>query len=89
MSEVYWRDSQRSARFFMFDAKASFAIIVFLFHMRLWTLIFALVVMLVFWALERKGLNFITSLRVLRMFLIGKNRPRASRLEKITMKDFG
>lgn len=89
MGDIYWRDSQRSARFFIFDAKASFAIILFLFHARLWTFLFALAVMIFFWLLERKGLNFTTALRVGRSFLIGKYRPKQSKIEKTKMKDFG
>jgi intracellular multiplication protein IcmT len=88
MSEIYWRDSQRPVRFFIFDAKASFPIILFLFHARLWTLTFAFLVMVFFWILERKGLNFTTALRVARSFIIGNFRPRTSKLEKIRMKDF-
>ena len=89
MPEVYWRDSQRSARFFMFDAKASFPIILFIFHARLFTFLFAVIVMLVFWFLERKGLDFTTAMRSFRRFLIGNNRPRAANLSKHKMKDYG
>jgi len=87
--DIYWRDSQRSTRFFFFDAKASFPVVLFLFHMRLWTLIFAFIVMLLFWGLERKGLNFTTAMRTIRGLVIGKYRPKSYKLEKHTMKDYG
>ena len=89
MPEIYWRDSQRPTRFFMFDAKASFAVVLWLFHARMWTFITALLIMLGFWVLERKGLNFTTALRTFRSFLIGQNRPRHNKLEKVSMKDYG
>ncbi|MCV6599417.1 MAG: IcmT/TraK family protein [Alphaproteobacteria bacterium] len=89
MPELYWRDSQRTPRFFMFDAKASFGIIMFIFHARLWTFITAILIMIGFWLLERKGLNFTTALRVFRVFLIGNNRPKSSDLDKVSMKDYG
>ena len=89
MPEIYWRDSQRSTRFFIFDARAVFPIVLFLFHAKLWTFTFAIAVMIFFWLLERKGLNFTTALRVMRTFLIGQNRPRAPKLEKVEYKDYG
>lgn len=89
MPEIYWRDSQRSTRFFMVDAKAVFPIVLFLFHARLWTFLTAISVMLIFWALERKGLNFTTALRTFRAFLIGQYRPRKSKLDKIEYRDYG
>lgn len=39
----HWRDSARSARFFMVDARAAFPIFLFLMHIRVWTGILVLV----------------------------------------------
>lgn len=89
MSDIYWRDSQRSVRFFIFDSKASFPVVLFIFHARLWTFLIVIAVMLLFWALERKGLDFTTALRTMRSFIIGNYRPRASRLDKVEFKDYG
>jgi intracellular multiplication protein IcmT len=89
MAEIYWRDSQRTTRFFIFDAKAVFAVALWIFHARMWTFLLAILIMIIFWMLERKGLNFTTALRTFRSFIIGQDRPRAAKLEKTTMKDYG
>jgi len=89
MADIYWRDSQRPPRFFMFDARAVFPVVIFLFHARLWTFSLAIIIMILFWILERKGLNFTTALRSFRSFLVGSNRPRRSKLEKVEFRDFG
>jgi intracellular multiplication protein IcmT len=36
-STAHWRDSARSARFLMVDARAAFPIFLFLMHIRIWT----------------------------------------------------
>jgi hypothetical protein len=89
MADVYWRDTQRPLRFFIFDAKAALAILLFLFHAKLWTFITSIVLMFLFWGMERKGLTFTTALRKVRGFIIGKKRPRLAKLEKVKFKDYG
>ena len=61
--DIHWRNTQRQVRFFMLDARAFLAILLFLVHARLWTFILAIVVMLIFWIFERRGLTFESSLR--------------------------
>jgi len=73
--DVHWRNSQKPARFFMIDARAFAAILLFLVHARLWTFILALVVMAVLWLLERRGLTFEAALRAFRAWMLGRNRP--------------
>jgi len=89
MPNIYWRDTQRPLRFFIFDARAAFAILLFLFHAKLWTFITSIVLMFLFWLMERKGLNFTTAFRKIRGFIIGRKRPRLAKLEKIRFKDYG
>jgi intracellular multiplication protein IcmT len=41
MADNHWRNTQKHPKFFMLDARASIGVILFLMHMRLWTLIVA------------------------------------------------
>ena len=72
---INWRNTQKSARFFTLDARAAGALLVFLVHARLWTFILAVLVMLMFWLLERRGLTFEASLRTFRCWILGRKRP--------------
>jgi intracellular multiplication protein IcmT len=71
----HWRNTQKTVRFFIFDARAGFFVVLVLVHARLWTLCLAILVMLIFWALERKSLTFPAALRAMRVWLIGSRRP--------------
>lgn len=77
--DVQWRNTQKPARFFVLDARCFIALILFLVHARLWTLIVAAVVMVLFWMLEQRGLTFEASLRAMRSWLLGTKRPANSR----------
>lgn len=69
--QAHWRDSARSVRFFIWDGKSVFPIIIFLMHMRIWTLVVALVTMMFFTILNRYGFSPIVFLRFLRSFIAG------------------
>lgn len=71
----HWRNTMKPVRFFQFDARAGFFVVLVLVHARLWTLIVLILVLLVFYLLERKGLSFVAALRALRRWLIGPRRP--------------
>ncbi|MBV8548096.1 MAG: IcmT/TraK family protein [Alphaproteobacteria bacterium] len=87
--DIHWRNSQKPIRFFMLDARSFLSVVLFLFHARLWTLVLALIVMLVFWVMEQRGLTFESSLRAIRCWLLGRNRPANSRLAVRRWTDFG
>ncbi len=70
-TDAHWRDSARSARLWIIDARAAFPIFIFLVHIRVWTFVVALVVMAFFGALERYGFTLIVFLRWLRTVLAG------------------
>jgi len=70
-SEAHWRDSARSARFFFVDAKASFPMLIFLVHIKLWTFILATTVMIFFTVLNHFGFSTEVFLRWLRSFFAG------------------
>ncbi|MDP3705619.1 MAG: IcmT/TraK family protein [Legionellaceae bacterium] len=68
---AHWRDSARSARFFMVDARAAFPIFLFLMHIRVWTGVLVLVSAVFFGILEHYGFTLPVFLRWLRLFLAG------------------
>lgn len=71
----HWRNTQKTVRFFQFDARAGLFVGLLLVHFRMWTLILLVTMLFVFYALERKGLSFPAALRSLRVWLIGPKRP--------------
>ncbi|MBI3441638.1 MAG: type IV secretion protein IcmT [Proteobacteria bacterium] len=71
----HWRNSMKPVRFFRFDARAGFFLVVLLIHARLWTLGLAVLVFLLFWILERNGLSFSAAIRTVRRWFIGAHRP--------------
>lgn len=68
---AHWRDSARSPRFFLVDARAAFPIFIFLMHIRVWTGVLVLVSAVFFGILERYGFTVPVFLRWLRSFLAG------------------
>lgn len=68
---AHWRDSARSARFFMVDARAAFPIFIFLMHIRVWTGLLVLVSAVFFGIVEHYGFTVPVFLRWLRSTLAG------------------
>jgi intracellular multiplication protein IcmT len=71
----HWRNTMKPVRFFMFDGRAGFFLILFIVHARKSTLFMLAVVFGYFWILERKGLSFSAALRATRVWIVGKERP--------------
>lgn len=68
---AHWRDSARSARFFMVDARAAFPIFLFLMHIRIWTGLLVVFSAIFFGILEHYGFTVPVFLRWLRLFFAG------------------
>lgn len=68
----HWRDSARSARFFIVDARAAFPVFLFLMHIRVWTGLLVLVSSIVFVVVEHYGFTVPVFLRWIRTFLAGR-----------------
>jgi intracellular multiplication protein IcmT len=68
---AHWRDSARNVRFFIVDFRALFPMLLFLFHIRLWTFIIAVVATLFFGALEHYGFTMAVFVRWLRSYIAG------------------
>ena len=71
---AHWRDSSRQVKFFFIDSKAAFPFVVFLLHMRMWTFILAVLMMLFFGVLARFGFTPPVFARWLRLLIAGKRK---------------
>lgn len=71
MADAHWRDSARSARFFVVDYRAAFPLVLFLLHIRLWSFIVAIAATFFFTLLERYGFTVTVFLRWARTILAG------------------
>ncbi len=71
---AHWRDSARRPKFFIIDAYATFPLLVFLLHIRLWTFILCFLTILFFAILERFGFTLPVFKRFFRSFLAGPTR---------------
>ena len=72
---AHWRDTYKPARFFFVDANAGVVLLLCLLHIKVWTFCTAFAVLLLFWWLERLGLNFMSAMRALRTWFVGDLRP--------------
>ena len=72
---AHWRDSFRPVRFFAFDGRCSIVVPILVFHIRVYTLVFCIILLFIFRFLEKKGLTFPAALRSLRCWIIGRTRP--------------
>jgi intracellular multiplication protein IcmT len=68
---AHWRDSARSPRFFIVDARAVFPIFLFLMHIRIWTAVLVLVSAVFFGIIEHYGFTIPVFLRWLRVKMAG------------------
>lgn len=68
---AHWRDSARSVRLFFLDFRACFPVLLLIFHIRLWTLILAVVVTIFFSLLDRWGFSLVVFGRWLRSYIAG------------------
>ncbi len=74
MTGAAWRDSARRPRFFVVDAYAALPMVLFFVHIRWWTFITAILVMIFFGILERFNFTVPIFLRWLRSTLAGRVR---------------
>lgn len=70
-ADTHWRDSARSIKFFIWDGRAAFPVVIFFLHMTLWTLGLTVFLITFFSILNRYGFTPIIFLRWFRSFLAG------------------
>lgn len=68
---AHWRESSRTARFFMVDARAAFPVFLFIMHIRVWTGMLALFSLVFFGFIEHYGFTVPVFLRWVRSTLAG------------------
>lgn len=85
----HWRNSMKAVRFFGLDARVALFFMLFIIHMRPWTLITFFVMSILFWILERKGLGFDAAMRSFRTWIIGANRPGLLWFRRRKLIDYG
>jgi len=73
-TEAHWRDSARPVKFFIWDGKAAFPMLLFLMHIKLWTFIVAVCAMMFFTILNRYGFTPFVFLRWLRSSIAGRRK---------------
>lgn len=71
VTTTHWRDSARSAKIWIFDARAAFPFLLFLLHIKWWTFFTAVGATLFFSALDYYGFTVPIFLRLVRSFLAG------------------
>ncbi len=85
----HWRDTMRPARFFNMDARAALPFCILLVYFRPITIAFAIITVLIFRFLEKRGLTFSAAMRALRVWIIGVNRPGYVSLHRRKLDDYG
>lgn len=85
----HWRNTARPVRFFNIDYRAGIFVFMFMMHIRLWTFLVLIGVIVGLLILERRGLSFNLALRRMRLWFIGKSRPALARFHDRKFYDNG
>ena len=88
MNHFHWRDTYRYPKFFTFDARSTIPLLIMLLHLSWWTLGLSVGVMIFFFLLDRRGLDFASALRAMRRIVAGKHRPPLDPHKKPVAVDF-
>ena len=75
---THWRDSARTPKFFMIDARSSLFILLFLIHPRLWSGILALSVLVILSILDYFKLPLPVTFRLIRAMISGSDKLRGN-----------
>ena len=87
--DLHWRNTQKTPRFFMLDARSVSAILACMVYLRVWTLVLAVMTMAMFYVFERMGLSFASAIRAVRCYILGRDRPANHRRSIRRYVDFG
>ena len=72
--DAHWRDAARSSRLFFFNSSAAFPLLIFLFHIRMWTFVVTIATMLFLTLIARYGFSITVFFRFLKSFLAGRRK---------------
>ncbi|WCB48142.1 IcmT/TraK family protein (plasmid) [Nitratidesulfovibrio vulgaris] len=79
MSSIIWRDTAIYPRFWLFDARCLFPVLLWLCHARSWTFYIAISGVAIFALLEWYGISPAVGMRVARLWITGRVRPVSDR----------
>lgn len=86
---IFWRETHKQVRLFVFDGRLSIVFLLMLMHIKWWTFILALSVTSVMYFFETKGISADSIFRALRAFFSGRRRTaRGVENERLPV-DFG
>jgi hypothetical protein len=85
----FWRETMRPARVLVFDARLMIFVLLFMLHLRLWTLFALILAAVAFYSIERRGLSFQAVGRLLRSYLAGPDRPARRSARRRPLIDYG
>lgn len=88
-SPLYWRETHKQPRFLVFDGRVVLPILLSILHMRLWTVILAVVILGVLFFFDRKGISTDSILRYLRATFVGKRRTARGVDAERSFVDYG
>ncbi|PIZ04172.1 MAG: phosphoesterase [Gammaproteobacteria bacterium CG_4_10_14_0_8_um_filter_38_16] len=71
---AHWRDSARPIKFFMWDGRAAFPVVIFLMHIAWWTFVLTVVLIIFFSILNRYGFTPTVFGRWLRTLVAGNRK---------------
>ena len=86
---MHWRETMRPARFLIFDARAAWALLLFIVHIEWWTLFIAITVMSTLLLFERKGLTVAAAMLAIRAWFAGRLRPATPWWKRRKLIDYG
>lgn len=89
MAGWHWRNTMKPVRFFKFDARAAFTLLLVLLHPREYTLALFLGFLFLSYVLERKGLSMAAATRAFRSWIVGSYRPPGWKTQKRRIHDSG
>ena len=87
-SSAYWRESQRPARFLVFDARVVVFMMLAAFHVRFWTVGLLIAAALLSWVLEGRGVSPDNAVRLVRSWIVGRRRPARGLAEERAYRDY-
>lgn len=86
---LYWRETFRKPKFFFMDGRIAGLILIFVLHIKIWTLLLVLTAAGILWFFERKGVNPDDILRFLRAGIVGRRRTARGAAAERSFVDFG
>lgn len=73
-SDAHWRDSARPIKFFMWDGRAAFPVVIFFLHIAWWTFFLTAFLIVFFSILNRYGFSPIVFARWFRTLIAGNRK---------------